>query len=133
MTVIRWVLSVASPVLALLLTFAAAVLFTYGIERLCPPEFMVSGVCTAAWYPAAETAAFCLSAAIGGFLFVLLPTSIAPSHTHRVAWLAFGAGVTYATLFLSNAGLSIIGPYASSVGGGMLATFLVHRRAANAA
>ena len=47
---LRWLLALASVPAALGLAFACAVQGTGLLDRLCPPELMVSGFCTAAWY-----------------------------------------------------------------------------------
>lgn len=127
MSALRWLLALVSPAFALALTFALAVLLTMLLERACPPERMVSGVCSARWYPHAELASFCVAAAMGGWSFVLLPSRVAPDHARHVAWLALGAGTAYAGLFLWHAGPDILGPAIGAFAGGLLAVHRVHR------
>lgn len=129
MNLVRWILAILSPVLAVALTFAMAVVLSEALERLCPPELMVSGVCTAAWYPSAELAAFSVAAVVGGFFFVVLPALIAPAYTRGVAGVALGAGAGYATVFLWGGGVGLLGPYVAAWVGGLAAFLWVFRRA----
>lgn len=130
---IRWLLALLCPAVALAVTFVAAVLATFLLERWCPPDLMISGVCTAPWYPPAEIAAFSLSALMGGAVFVAMPAWLAPDHKVLVAWVAFGAGLTFAVLFVWHGGPSLVLPFAASVVGGLVAAFKIYARAADAA
>lgn len=127
MHALRWILAIVLPALGLAVTFVLAVLLTHGLVRLCPAELMVSGVCTAAWYPAAEQAALATAAFLGAVVFVSLPALAAPSHKPAVAWIALGAGLTFASIFVWQAGSGLLASFAAAVLGGAVAAFRVGR------
>lgn len=119
---LRWLLVLLGPALGLVLAFVGAVLFTHALTRLCPPDLLVSGVCTAAWYPAAEQAAYALAAGLGAFAFVGLPARAAPDYPVEVAWIALLAGGVFAALFVWQAGSELIPALMAALVGGGLAT-----------
>jgi hypothetical protein len=92
-TALRWLLAVpavgAAWMIAVLSGFA---LLSY-VDSLCPPELIVSGMCTADWYPQAVTAVFCASTALAATLIVVATVLVAPFHKARAAWIAFAGGV----------------------------------------
>lgn len=119
-TVIRWLLTIPSAALGWMAMFAAGFSMLALLQRLCPPELVVSGMCTAAWYRSAETAAFALSAALGAALFVALPSLVAPAHRARVAGVAWLLGCVYTTWLAVAVGASVALPAAAAVGSGLL-------------
>ena len=75
--------------LALLLAMLA-----YGIgTRLCPPELVVSGACTADWFGPFFDALVIGGACLAATLVVLFPALVAPAHRVGVARAALVAGV----------------------------------------
>ena len=106
-----------------------AAIALHGIStRLCPSELLISGMCTAWWFRYAELMSFCLGAAFGAVLVVALPSLAAPRFHKRVAIVAFGAGVIYASYFLLRAGVSVLVPFAFAVVAGLLVVWCIHVR-----
>lgn len=60
----RWLAIVPAAVLSWLAGLVAGLGLLALAQRLCPPEAMVSGMCTAPWYAGAETAILCASTAV---------------------------------------------------------------------
>jgi hypothetical protein len=129
MSVLRWLLSLLSPALALAACFVMAVLGTHALDRVCPSASWVSGACTASWYPAAEQATYVLAAFAGAVLFVVLPAALAPARRPQVATLACGAGLTFTALFTWQAGGALLAPALAAVAGGVLARWRWQRAA----
>lgn len=88
----RWLLL---PLVALGSYFTAAaagIALEVLAERLCPPESMVSGACTAPWYYPVSCCIVCLSAALLAALLVTGCAAAAPVHGAIVAGGTFVAG-----------------------------------------
>ena len=90
------------------------------LNRFCPPEAFVSGMCMAPWYPSAEVVMHAVGAAIGAGLSVALPALVAPAHRHRVAVLAWVVGSLCAASLLVAVGSSLAIPFSSAVAAGLL-------------
>ncbi len=134
MNTARWTLAVVlSPAVAYLLAFTVAAVLVATLTRFCPANLLVSGHCTAGWYPVAELIAFAVAVAIGAMVFVLLPFLLAPSHKARVASLALALGVAFTSWFTWQVGWSFVVPYATGVLAGSAATWLLVRRISRAA
>jgi len=92
LTGLRWALILpaawAGWSLALILGIGAHSL----LEKLCPKDQVVSGMCVAPWFSYAEKAVFCGGAAVAAALIVLFTTLVAPGHRPTVALLAFTLG-----------------------------------------
>lgn len=121
MPVLRWLLVVPSGIAGILLGFAATIAFLAIADRFCPPELLISGMCTASWYRTAETAALCSGAALGAFAAVALPAFVVPAHKARVAAMAFCMGAVYALWGVATAGTSAWPPAASALAAGTAA------------
>lgn len=92
MTLVRWLLV---PVTAfgvwggtLLLGIAASSL----LDSFCPPDLMVSGICTASWHRPAMAALEMMCAAIAAVGFIALPAAVAPAYRVRVGVVCFVVG-----------------------------------------
>lgn len=129
MTVIRWLLTLPSAALGWMAMFAAGFSMLALLQRLCPPELVVSGMCTASWYRSAETGAFALSAALGAALFIALPSLVAPAHRPRVAIAAWLLGCAWTTWLAVAVGGSIALPAAAAVASGLLVALRFARAA----
>ena len=66
------------------------------VDRWCPPELVVSGMCTASWYPMASKAVVGLGAAIAAALIVTLGTFVAPPPRDQASRRIFIAGTVVA-------------------------------------
>ena len=124
----RWLLTAPLALLGHVAAVVSAIALTSLLKRLCPPEQIISGVCTASWYLAAELAAFSVSTAIGAFLFIALPVLVAPSHRSRVAMVALVAGVAYSLWFLAQVGKGLIVPACCAIASGAVTAWLVSSR-----
>lgn len=125
MKTLRWLLVPPSWLAGVLLSLAASMLLRALCIQLCPTELLVSGMCMAAWYPAAESLSFCAGAAMGAATAVLLPSLAAPRHRGRVALVALGAGTACATAWLAAGGVSLLAPFACATAAGVVALFVV--------
>jgi hypothetical protein len=129
MAALRWLIVLASPGAAWLLMFAMALLGLEVLDRCCPPALMVSGLCTAPWYPAAEGGVYALSTGLAGFAFVAWPARLAPRRQATVGWAAFGLGLALALGFVTAAGSSLLVPGLAAALGGALALRRIVRSA----
>jgi hypothetical protein len=62
------------------------------LDSLCPPDLMISGICTAPWHAPAMTALEMACAAIAAVGFIALPAMVAPAHHIPVAVGCFVVG-----------------------------------------
>jgi hypothetical protein len=96
MNLMRWALVPLSGIAvwhAVLVVGIASISF---LDRFCPPELMVSGLCTAAWHAPAVEALILLCTAIVSAGIVIIPAYVAPAKRFRVAALAYGCGAVFA-------------------------------------
>jgi hypothetical protein len=130
---LRWLTVLIAPGLGYLVALVGGAVLSQQLTRLCPPDLLVSGMCTAPWYPALELAAVSVGFGIGALLFVLLPTLAAPNNKRAVATSAFVVGTAVATWFTWQVGLSFLAPFLSALGVGGATLLALTRRAENAA
>ncbi|MBL8328639.1 MAG: hypothetical protein JNJ71_07280 [Rubrivivax sp.] len=118
---LRWLLALLAPAVGLFVAFAGVVLLTDLLVRACPPDLLVSGMCTASWYPAAERAAFAVAAFVGALVFVWLPVKVAPAYKNEVRWVCLSAGSVFAAIFVWQAGPELLPSLFAALAGGALA------------
>src|SRR3989442_8658829 len=119
---IRWILVPLSGVATWHAVLVLGILGVDVLDRLCPPDLVVSGMCTARWHAPAVEALILVCTGIVSLGVVLVPATVAPSHRLRVARLAFGFGATFATYFAISAGAW--GPFAVAAVAGSAALWL---------
>lgn len=129
MYALRWIFALLMPAVGLVITALAAILLTEALDLVCPPELVVSGLCTASWYPASQQAAFAVASFLGAVVFVWLPAVTAPNFKPVVAWVAFAAGFAYGCLFLWEVGPSVLPSLGAAVAGGVLAALMKRQNA----
>lgn len=129
-TVLRWLATLAAPALAYAACVLLALLLFDALAALCPPEAMVSGMCTAPWYGPAETAAMSVALALGAALFVALPAACAPAHRRAVAGGACAGGLLLVGSALVQIGASFAAPAAAAAVAGVATLALLLRRVA---
>lgn len=129
---LRWLLTLPLAFVGYVVAILAAITLSSLLTRFCPSESLVSGMCTASWYWAAELAAFSVASAIGAALFVGLPALVAPKQRLHVALVALLAGSFYAAWFVLQVGSSFVTPAISAVASGMYTTWLFKARNKNA-
>ena len=100
MNLVRWLLAVPAAVAGWYIGVIAALGIRQLGERLCPVEYIVSGLCHAPRSSFATEFALVTGSLICGCLVVLLPALIAPAHRHRVAQLAYAGGLAAAAYWL---------------------------------
>ncbi len=71
-------------------------------EAFCPPDLVISGMCTAAYMRGIEKLLFVLFPGLAAVLVVLLPSLVAPSRKLAVALSFFAVG-SVAAIFLGVA------------------------------
>jgi hypothetical protein len=92
MIVVRWLLV---PVAAFAVWAVVLMLGIGGsslLDSLCPPDLMISGVCTAPWHRPAMAALEMACAALAAIGFVVLPAKLAPAYRAHVAVVCFVVG-----------------------------------------
>jgi hypothetical protein len=91
-TAVRWALV---PVTAFAVWFGTLLIGIGGsslLDSLCPPDLMVSGICTAPWHQPAMTGLEMMCAAIAAVGFIALPAAVAPAYHVPVAVGCFVVG-----------------------------------------
>ena len=126
----RWLAIVPAAVLSWLAGLVAGLGLLAIAERLCPPEAMVSGMCTAPWYPGAEGAILCASTALAAALMVASAAWLAPSRKALAAAILLALGSLYALASAWGTGAWAAGATAVVAGA---ATFWLATRRARAA
>jgi len=91
------------------------------LDSLCPPDLMISGICTAPWHGPAMRALEMVCAAIAAVGFIALPAAIAPSYQIPVAVGCFVVGGVL-TVALATAG-ALWAPAAVAAAAGVTTLF----------
>lgn len=100
MRILRWILTVPSAFAGFYLgVFIALVIYSVD-EWLCPPEYLVSGMCYAPWSSFVKDMALVVGSLICGSLVVLFPTLIAPSLRKKIAFFAYALGIVASMYWL---------------------------------
>jgi len=97
---IRWLAVLPAAIAGWYLALIIGLLAYSGVEKLCPPEQMVSGACIAPWFRYATGAISALGAALAAILVITLAALAAPSHRVIVIRSAFVAGLLVASYML---------------------------------
>jgi hypothetical protein len=128
MRTIRWLLFVPSAALGYLWTFLCAMVLVGLLQGLCPPDLMISAMCTASWFRTAERVAIMFSLATGAALFVALPAAIAPAQRTAIAVGAFAIGFGIVLYMCMQLGTSFLPELVSAtIGGGLMAALVRER------
>lgn len=91
-TAIRWLLV---PVIALTVWFGTLLMGIAGstlLDSLCPPELLVSGLCTAPWHRPAMASLEMICACFAAVGFIVLPVKMAPAYRPFVGVVCFVVG-----------------------------------------
>ena len=126
----RWLAIVPAAVLSWIAGLVAGLGLLALAERLCPPEAMVSGMCTAPWYAGAEAAILCVSTALAAALMVGSAAWLAPSRKRFATAVVLALGSLYALASAWSTGAWAAGTTAVVAG---IATFWLATRRARAA
>ena len=109
MNLIRWALVPLSAIAVWLAGVLVGISGLTLLDRLCPPELMVSGSCTAAWHAPAEEVLLLLCTALVSAGIVVILAYVAPARRFLVAALAFGCGALFG-LYAASGGY-LWGPF----------------------
>ena len=123
---IRWVLVPVAASAAWVASVVVGLLLHDLATGLCPETYMVSGACVAPWWPYADAAVLCVSAAFAAATVVLASTLTAPSHRPRVAVAVFLVGLVAAVL-LAIAGDAYLGLPCAGIAGGLAVRWIRRR------
>ena len=94
--VLRWIAVLPASSAAWFVALFVAMHLHSIVEGFCPPELVVSGQCTAPWYPTADRIVLCVAVALSAFVVVLAAAASAPTHKLNVARLALAVGAAIA-------------------------------------
>ena len=100
--VLRWLAVVPAALAGWYLAFAGGIMLHSLATSLCPEPLLVSGMCTASWFPWLEEVIFAITAALAAFLVVWLATACCPIAKARVATIAFVLGALVAIVFAAE-------------------------------
>ena len=89
---LRWLMLLPSAYLAWWIALIVGFAYVAFLDWLCPPEQVVSGLCTASWHKPAVEAGVVAGAGLAAGLVMLTVILIAPAHRRLVAAIAFGLG-----------------------------------------
>lgn len=89
---LRWLAVLPAALAGWYLALAGGIVLHSLATSLCPQDLLVSGMCTANWFPWLEQLIFAFTAALAAFLVVWLATLCCPANKAGVATLAFVCG-----------------------------------------
>jgi hypothetical protein len=124
MATLRWLLVVPSGVAMWYIVLRAGLVANSLLLALCPPELMVSGVCTASWYFPATDALIYACVVLLACSMVLVPSFVAPKHKLIIGTIAYVSGFAFALHLTSRETLLHL---LAAVGSGAFAVWLVAR------
>jgi hypothetical protein len=123
---LRWVLVPLAGFAVWYLTFQIGFVGLALLDRLCPPEFLISGACTATWHRQAVDLLTLLCTAIVTAGLVLVPAFVAPTHRFQVALQFFLFGGAFA-IYAALSG-SLWGPFLVSSATGLASLWWARSR-----
>jgi hypothetical protein len=124
MATLRWLLVIPSAISTWYIVLHAGLVANSLLLELCPPELMVSGVCTAPWYLPATDSLIYLCVVLLACSMVLVPSFVAPRHKLIVAAIAYVSGFAFALHLTDRDTLLHL---LVAVGSGAFAVWLVAR------
>ena len=98
MRALRWALVPVAAVAAWAVSLVVGLLLHDMATRVCPESQMVSGACVAPWWPYADAAVLCVSAAFAAASIVIACSLTAPSHRGHVAVAVYIIGAIWAVI-----------------------------------
>lgn len=94
--ILRWLAIVPACILSWYFALFFGIYLHGTLDKFCPPELVVSGFCTASWYPTAERSVICLGVALSAFLVAAAAAAVAPAQRLLVSRIALGIGTIVA-------------------------------------
>jgi len=125
-TVLRWVLIPLACVLSWYVALLLGLLTYSGLEKLCAPEDMVSGICTARWFHYAYEICVCAGAGVAAILMQLSSYCLAPQAKLRVVWLTYLLSMMAALYMLWQT--AAYDAFASAALAGLLSAYFIQKR-----
>lgn len=92
LSAVRWILVPVTAFAVWLGTLLIGISGSSVLDSLCPPDLMISGVCTAWWHRPAMAGLEMICAAIAAVGFIALPAKVAPAYHVHVAVVCFVIG-----------------------------------------
>ncbi len=120
---VRWLATIPVAVFGWLLGVLVTLLILQAHEKLCPAEYLVSGMCYAPWSYFVERMAMAIGSILCGALVVAFATWMAPRWRRPVALVSYLAGLAVASYFLLATGDAWPVGWAAAAGGLTLALF----------
>ena len=125
MSYARWAAILPAALVAWYLALLIGVAALSFLESLCPPELVVSGMCTATWFRSAEKTIIHVGAALAAALVVASVAVVAPA---KKLWAAFASLVIGSAIALWLAiETSAWGEFASAVAAGGITVLVVRK------
>lgn len=127
---LRWFLALLSAPFGFYLALYIGIFADGFVASFCPPERVVSGLCTTTWYRWAGDIIILLGAALAAVLVVLLPTLFVPEKRFEVAvtFYVLGAGTALSMVSGSRTfDLQSLLPVFAALIAGALSILLVRR------
>ena len=125
MTYARWAAVLPAALVAWHVALFLAVAALSFLESLCPPESVISGRCTASWFPPAEKTVFCVGAALAAALIVVSVAVVAPAKTVGAAYVSLAIGGSIALWLAIET--QAWGEFASAIAAGGISVLVVRR------
>jgi len=123
---IRWILLIPLSVFAWACVFVATLTLHSAIDTFCPPEYLVSGMCTWKWTFLVQNVLIVAGASVSAIVIILVATLTAPSHKARTAVFVYLAGLSTAIwMYLET---DALGAFIGASCFGLLATWIAFRR-----
>jgi hypothetical protein len=123
--IVRWLLILPAAIAAWYLALIIGLVLHSGLDALCPPDQVISGICEAPWYVYAEDALIAFGAALAAVLVMVACTLLAPSHRRQTAIAAFVLGAMAAIMM--GASTEAYGAMAAAIGAGALLLVILLR------
>jgi len=116
MRALRWALVPVTAAVTWTASLFVGALLLQVATGLCPESEMVSGLCGAWWWPYADAAVLCLSAAFAAASIVIACSLTAPSHRARVAVVVYVIAAIWAVVLAIAGGAYLALPCAAAAG-----------------
>ena len=122
---LRWIAAPLVGVLAWYIALVAGIAVASSLDHFCPPDLMVSGMCSAWWHSYAVDVSVVSFAGMAALLVVLSAALVAPSHKLQTAWVAYIVGCLFAVYAVLQT--SAFGAFIAALLAGMIALLGVAR------
>jgi hypothetical protein len=122
---IRWLWIVPCTMLVWYAMLALGLALDSLATKFCPADALISGFCTATWFPTVERGIMIGCAGLAALTIVVVAAVIAPIYRMRAAAVMFAAGVLVALNMVVQT--SAYPEFAAAVVGGLLGMLIASR------